>query len=108
MYRVLHVVAASACDRSYGLIFSLIVFFCLKIDHTHITQWEKIKHYAFILLPPRTKMGCYQLSAEYIICATHANYTSRVVLFIANALSAKCKLCYKSGVYHRQLGTSLQ
>ena len=48
------------------------------------------------LLPSHIKRGYYQLTAEYIICATCTNYTSRVVFLDTNALHAKCKLCYKS------------
>ena len=76
MYNVLCVVTASACNHRSGQIFSLIVFLCLKIDYTCIAQWEKLNPRHLFLFPPCIKRGYYQLSAEYIICATHANYTS--------------------------------
>ncbi len=50
MYCVLRVVTALACDHRYGLIFSLIVFLCPKIDYACIARWEKIEPLAFIFI----------------------------------------------------------
>ncbi len=37
------VVTAPACDFGYRLIFSLIVFLCLKIDYARMLSGKKIK-----------------------------------------------------------------
>ena len=75
----------------------------------HILLSEKtIEPYAFILWSPCIKRGYYQLSAEYIICATHVKYMSQMVFLLQMHYHAKCKLCYKSTVYTHQLRSSPQ
>ena len=90
----------------YGLNFKTDCVFRSKNRlQTYCSAGEKLKPRHLFLVSPLFKRGYYQLSVKYIICATCANYTSQVVFF-ANVLHAKCKLCYKSRVYPHQLGTS--